>query len=162
MNQFQYIIFLLATYAGLLAGVVISHMTKEELTPGKKYFYAIKAIIFTIIIYNFSYYMLKDIVLSSVISFFGGLLSYFLERWFKVINADIFFYSFFAVIVYETRNSEYSAIIGSLVFLFGLVSASVKSEGIKSERLFIKIKDILPENIIYLIMGLLLSFVFKT
>lgn len=163
MDDFiQYILLLVISYLGLLAGIIISYMAKEEIKPGKKYFLILKAIIFAFIVYFFMTYLnIFPVISISLAIVFGGF-TYIWDKRMKFINTNILYYSFFSVIIFETKLSYYAPIIGVLIFIFGLITASIKSEKLEKVKLLPRVKKILGENIIYLILGLLLYFIFRT
>jgi len=79
----------------------------------------------------------------------------------KFINTGMVFYSFFSVVLFETKASNYSAIFATLIFIFGLASAAEKIEKIGKSSLFIKIRTVLLENVLFLALGILLLIIFK-
>ena len=161
MNNFiQYILLLIISYFGLLAGTVISYLAKAEIKSGKKYFEIIKPIIFGFIVYFFMTYLNIFTVISVIMAVIFGGFTFIWDKRMKFINTNLLYYSFFAVIVFETKLSYYASIMAMLIFIFGIITASIKSEKLEKVKLFVRIKDILGENIIYLILGLILYFIF--
>ncbi len=162
MDEFiQYILLLVISYLGLLAGIIISYMAKEEIKPGKKYFLILKTIIFGFIVYFFMTYLNIFPVISIILAIVFASFTFIWDKRMKFINTNMLYYSFFSVIIFETKLTFYSAIIGMLIFIFGLVTASIKSDKLEKTKLILRIKKILGENIIYIILGLILYFIFR-
>ena len=163
MDDFiQYILLLIISYLGLLAGIIISYMAKEEIKSGKKYFQILKPIIFVFIVYFFMTYLNIFPVISIILAIVFAGFTFIWDKRMKFINTNILYYSFFSVIIFETKLSYYASIIGVLIFIFGLITASIKSEKLEKVKLLPRVKKILGENIIYIILGLILYFIFRT
>lgn len=156
----RYILLLIVSYLGLGVGIVISHMAKEEIKPGQKYFIILKQLIFCIIFFYFLSYLKLQIFISLPLVVLVGTVTYFLLEQIKHLNSDLFFYIFFSIIIFETRTSNVAPILFTLIFMFGVVVSSIKSEKLP-ENLFVKLKKSLLNNILYILLGLALLFVFK-
>ncbi len=158
----KYFLVLFISYLGLLAGIIISNMAKEELTPGKRYFGILKSLIFGIILFQFFSYIKISYFISIPLSIIMGGLSYFWEKRMSEINMELWYYSFYAIILFETKKTDFFPILALLIFIYGIIVSSIKSEQLEELKLFQKITSILSQNIIFLIMGIFLSFLFKS
>lgn len=156
----KYISLLIISYLGLAIGVIISHIVKEELKPGKRYFLLLRPIIFAVVFIHFMIYLKINLVISTIISIIPGLVMYFWDWRIKFVNSDMLFYAFFSVILFETRLSRYAPIISILIFIFGLLTSAIRFN--KELSVFFNLRKTLGENIVYMILGLLLVFVFRT
>jgi hypothetical protein len=158
-QSLQFILLLLVSYLGLLAGAIISHYAKEELTSGKKYFKIGRAIIFGVIVFFFFMYLKLEYLISIPASLFAMVFAFIFSNRLRHINPGLFFYSFFAVVIFESKKSDISAILASLVFIFGIFEASIDLDGIDT-NLISKIRLALFSNIIYFILSFILFFLF--
>lgn len=152
----KYFLLLLISYLGLAIGTIISHMAKEELKTGKKFFRLGKSLVFTITIYFFlqmHIHMLLAILIA-LISFVIAII------WTKKIKNELIFYAFYSLILFETVTTSYASLITLLIFCYGLFVSSIKYN-LKSS-LINNIRLPLQQNIIYPIMGVLLIILFRT
>ena len=150
----QFILLMIITYFGLLIGSLISSFTKEELKPGKKYFRILKTLTFSVIFFYFLDYLNLHILISIFLTIIMFLLSFnFVKK--QPLN-NIFFYSFFSIVLFETYN--FNPIVSLMIFSFGLIAASLEYDFDYS--LFQNIKLALTKNILYPILCILLYFVF--
>jgi hypothetical protein len=147
----QFLILLPLTYLGLFFGLVISHFSKEELKDGKKYFFILKSFIFFIILSLFLNHLTLSFFISIPVSLALTVFLYLCEKKISMINPEIFYYSFFSVVFYETINI--SPVYAMLIFIYGIPSASIQFE----ETSFLKNTwRIISGNVIYLVLSLCL------
>ena len=159
-NFTRYVLLLTVSYLGLAIGVIISYMAKPEIKTGKRYFQIVKPIIFGFIIYFFLTYLnIFPIIPVALAIFFTGF-TFVWDKRMKFINTNLLYYGFFSVVIFETRLSNYSAILSMLIFIFGIISASILSVNFEKRKLLSRLKKVLWENIIYLVLGLILYIVF--
>jgi hypothetical protein len=148
-----FLIIILLSYLGLLAGCIISHFAPEEIAPGKRYFRVLKSMIFFLIFALFMMHLRIHYVIAFPVS---AAIAYCMFRWeiyVKFVSQDILVYAFFAVVTYETRAEV--PVYPVLVFIYGIIAASMKFDE-KPGTFFVRSAAILSEGIIYL----LLSFAF--
>ena len=122
MEVLQYVLLVLVSYLGLLAGFIISWMAKEELLIGRKYFAILKAVAFGLIFMNFMYYLKINTIISVLMSTVAGVFCFVLG----FSSLDLFFYSLFALFIYEMRNSDALPFTGILIFIYGLATSSLE------------------------------------
>jgi hypothetical protein len=156
----NYFLLLLVSYLGLAAGTIISHMAKEEIKPGIKYFKAGKSLAAGAILFAFFLHLGLHPVVNVMFSLLIAAASFWLDRMIDFANTDIFYYGLFAILLFEAFQSHYAPAIATGIFVFGVIAASIKSEGIADLSIIEKTYRILLSNIIYLGLGLLLPFVF--
>jgi hypothetical protein len=150
----KFLILLPLTYLGLFFGLMISQFSKEELRQGKKYFFMLKSFIFFIILSLFLNHLTLSFSISIPISLILAVFLYLCEKRISMINPEIFYYSFFSVVLYETINI--SPVYAVLIFTYGIPSASVQFE----ETSFLKNTwRIISSNSIYLVLSMCLFFV---
>jgi hypothetical protein len=154
-----YFLFLILSYFGLVAGIIISNFAKEELNAGKKYFQILKTLIFAAILFFFMQHLAIEYYLAIPLVLIISILSYLWEKTMKHVSTEIFFYSFFAIVFYELK---YPPIVTLLIFIYGMASASIKAEQMQDIKLPGQLIVVLSNNLIYIIMGILLKLVFRT
>jgi len=99
------VLVLILSFLGLLAGVIVSHFTKEELKPGKKYFRLLEKVLL--------------LAISFIIIFYAG--DYFLFLIFGLLAGLIFrkVYFYFGLAL-PLASETFLVLLSSLVFVFGL------------------------------------------
>jgi hypothetical protein len=159
MNDMNYLLLLFVSSLGLVAGAIISFMAKEELLSGKKYFILLKHLLFLIILFLFLTNIKHDIAFCAIVSSIAFIVLFVLEKRFKFVINSILYYILLAAFAYLSRDSLNKALDFSIVFFFGIIAASIKSIKRKDSSLFLKLKLIFPEMLIYLASGVLISFI---
>ncbi len=114
-------------YAGLLAGIILGYISKEEVKAGRKYFIIIQKIILLLIIISFSAYSRLDIILR--LSIFFVLISSLIIIHFKDINIlrySLITYTILGIIFYISSSiSRLFLINSSLIFLYGFPTGTL-------------------------------------
>jgi len=113
-------------YVGLVFGLLLKKIAKEEIKLGKKYLISVKNVILTAIIFILLYDFVRIdlLILFSLIIF--TLLTSFSQ---DVISKEWIVYLFFAVFLYFSfRDINIFYLISSLMFFYGLVSGSLVSK----------------------------------
>jgi len=156
MELLNYAITAILVSIGIISGVILGKMAKEELKPGKKYFALIQtAIIFIMIVYA-SMFNLSAYV-SVILAFLLLLkLSHFK---FTEEPKPLFYYiayAFFAFTFFEASRSASLIIFPSLIFIFGLPTGSL----LLMRKKRIKHAFILPGFFFLLSMALILLRIF--
>lgn len=128
------------SFLGLIAGVVLSFFTKEELKPGKKYFMLLEkavvlAISLVIVFYIGEHYPF----------FFLGFLA-------GIIFRRVYFYFGLAL---PLASSSLSVLLASLVFVFGLPRGTLLASKLKKKKIK---KEVIISGIFFLIAGLIAYF----
>lgn len=142
----NYFITLLVVFLGLATGYLISHLAKEELKDGEKYFILFKSMLFALILMSFFSYINLSFYIIIPLTFliFAGIFF-----WLKKYNTrynEIFFSCILAIIYAES----FSSIISVLIFSFFIVSSSLDYK-----------KGIVPiflTRILFLIIGVLVYY----
>jgi len=158
----RYLLLLFICYFGLGVGAVIAHYVEEELKPGRKYFKVLKIFVFSTVVFYLLSYLKFGLDISIPTTLIMTLIVLLWDFRMKFINTGMVFYSFFAVVLFETKTSNYSAIFATLIFIFGLASAAEKIEKKGKSSVFLKLKTVLLENVLFLILGILLLIIFKS
>jgi hypothetical protein len=147
--ELTFFIILFVSYLGLLLGVIISHFSKEEIKEGKKYFKILKSVIFFVILSLFFVYLKLPYFISIPASVLIALFLFYWERKIEKINAELLYYSFFSVVIYETMNV--SPLYAVLIFIYGIPSASLKYEDASLQK---NALQAMLNNIIYIILSI--------
>jgi hypothetical protein len=118
----NYLLVCIVSYSGLLAGVIVSLLAKEELVAGRKYFLLMQNVVLSSIFVIGLY----SINLSWYAAAFGGLLVVFLLYWLRKRPLIHFIYPLFAVLMYfASMNGDVFQIVASLVFLYGIPTSAL-------------------------------------
>ena len=150
----EFILLVLITYIGLLIGSLISSFTKEELKQGRKYFKLLKAVVFSVVFYYFFEYLNLYFIISIFLTIILFFISFSMIR--KQPNNNLFFYSFFSIVMYETIG--YNAVIPLMIFVFGMLSSSIEYDADCGMMQNIKIG--LSKNLLYPVLCVILYFIF--
>jgi hypothetical protein len=154
--ELRFFILLAISYLGPILGVIISYFSKEEIQEGKKYFRILKSFIFLVILSLFLNHLALPYFISIPVSSMLALFLYFCEKRITQINPEIFYYSFFSVVFYETI--KISPIYAVLIFIYGIPAASIQFE----DNYFLKnIWKAISGNLIFLLLSICL-YVFRT
>ncbi|MDO8511302.1 MAG: hypothetical protein Q7S55_03990 [Nanoarchaeota archaeon] len=106
----------LFSLSGLLAGIVLSHLAREESTVGKKYFILMYRIIFVSLSLSITYFLSFHISVSLVFLAFGLiLLAIDFKKYFR--SMFIIHYLFFLAGYFISGQQ---LIIAAILFLYGL------------------------------------------
>lgn len=119
--MFRLFIFALS-FLGLVAGVILAFLTKEELLPGEKYFKLLEKVLLLII---------GVVIISYVADFF----SFF----FIGLVLGVFFRRLYAYagVLAAIESKEFLLLVSSLVFLLGLPHGTLIVKNLlKNERIF--------------------------
>ena len=144
--MWNYFITLFFIYLGLAVGYLISHFSKEELKPGKKYFIFLKAALFGLILMTFFVDIgLNMMIVFPIVLILFTAIFFWLKKFDKIIHNELFFSVLLAIILAET----FSKYVSILTFMFYIVSASLDYEK--------GLLKILKNRIFFLIIGIILK-----
>jgi len=123
MNFLNYTLTALISYLGLVVGIILAIIAKEELKKGKKYFIFLKKIILLLVfIFLIIFIELNYIILLLILPFIG---IYLLKN--KIdFNELPYIYIILAVIFYlSSKTLNLFIIESSLIFLYGIPTGSL-------------------------------------
>lgn len=125
MELLNYFIAVILVSLGLILGVIIGKMTKEELKPGKKYFVLMQTAIIFIMIFYASMFNLSAYI--SVILAFLLLLKISNFRLTEEPKLGFYYLAYlcFAFTFFESSINASLIIFPSLIFIFGLPTGSL-------------------------------------
>lgn len=148
----DYFLLLIISFLGLLIGLVIGYLAKEELKPGIKYLSALKYLTLALIIILFC---LKNLTNALVIAFVAIIL---LRSYFSKFS-DKLFYASLAIMLFLSWALAGVSLIAPLIFAYGLSLGSIYlHDHIKDEKNKKKIlAGLFKEYFIFLAAGLLLG-----
>ena len=141
MNLTNYLLTSIAVYLGLIAGIIVSYMSKEELKPGKRYFIIMHNIVLAFILFfilelfNLNIYLIIILILILLISLFS-----FKE----VYKKSYIVYFLLGTIFYLShKNINYFLIISALIFLYGMPTSALQLDFKKKNYYKVIIKNLL-------------------
>ena len=152
---------LAASYSGLVPGLIIAGMAKEELSRGRKYFLVLKGVVIAAVCFLFMESIQPKLMLNILISVMAGALGIFIIGSLKHVNTNLFSYSFFAVAMYETRIENAAPMVAAMVFFYGFLVAAADYKKLERFSLPSEIIKLLSKNILFIIMGLVLLAAFR-
>lgn len=144
MEFLNYFLASIIVYLGLLAGIIISFMTKEELKPGKRYFILLHNIIIAFILFfileqtNLNVYLTLFLPLAVVIISFIFTELYKKSYLIYLIIGSIFYLS--------SRDLSYFLIISTLILFYGFLIGTLQTD-FKEKNYF----KIVAKNLLFFI-----------
>lgn len=150
--QLQYLLILAVTFLGPFVGLLIGHMTKEELKDGRKYFNLMRFILVLALIIAFFFYFPQIPIPLLIFIIF---LIIFINRKYQ---KDFLIYAIFGILFYLSLiKTELFLITSSIIFLYGLPSGSLFLERHIEEKNKLKlIKKTFMNYLYYIIIALIL------
>src|SRR3989338_1118355 len=126
MALLPFVLSLIVIFSGLLAGIALARIAKEEARAGTKYFAWIKKIILAMAFPLFLLLTKFSLASVSLTIIFVGTLYLWKKRIFS-FDQDIVNYLLFGILLgISSNNSELFPIEGALVFLYGLPMGTLK------------------------------------
>ncbi len=141
MEVINYFLISLVTYIGLLIGIIISTMAKEELKPGKKYFILLHNIVLAFILFfvleffDVNIYLTIYLPLILIIGLF-----YFNDLYKK---SNIFYIGLGIIFYLSSKNINNLLIISTLIFFYGFLISSLQMDFKKKNYLRILYRNLL-------------------
>ena len=125
ITSLPFVLSLIIIFSGLLAGIALARIAKEEARAGTKYFAWIKKIILAMVFPLFLLLTKFSLATVSLTIIFLGTLYLWKNRIFK-FDQDIANYLLFGILLgLSSNNPELFPIEGSLVFLYGLPTGTL-------------------------------------
>lgn len=150
----SYLLVLIMCFFSLFIGVLISVFAKEELKDGKKYFVFCRKIIFALIIFALIYFL----KISLIINIFITIILLFVL--FKFKEREFVLFNFLGIIFYlSSLNTDLFKINAPLIFIYGILTASVFTEENIKLKKFDLIKKLMLNYIWFLVIGLIFYFI---
>lgn len=146
MNAIIYFSTMLVSFSGLVAGIIIANMAKEELKAGRKYFSLMQDFLIVLMLFFLLEFYEVNIFVIVPILLVVFLLLFYLKNSVKYINMII--YSLLAVIFYlSSKSINLFSLEASLIFLYGLPTGSLiskeKAKNILKTAVFVLIACVL-------------------
>jgi len=148
MNLINYFLISLIVYLGLLLGIVLSFMTKEELKPGKKYFILVHNILLGFILF----FVLESLNINVYLTLFLPLILIVFLFFYGLIykKSNIIYFLLGVVFWISSKNLNYLLIISSLIFFYGFLISSLQIDFKKKNYLQILYRNLLFFNCLVL------------
>jgi hypothetical protein len=121
MDFLRYFLVSLVVYLGLLVGIILSFMAKEELKPGKKYFLLTHNIVLGFILFFFLEFLDINVYLTLFLPLILVISSFYYKfktNYIYFLLGIIFWLSF--------RSGRGSLLISSLIFFYGFLVSSME------------------------------------
>jgi hypothetical protein len=118
MSLLTYLLILLLSYIGILAGYIILLLAPEEKKPGMKYFYPLNIGLFLVFVVLMVWAKFEII---SVVLALASVLLFFRFKNFQIHTA----YIFFGLSYFLLSDNAYFIIFPVLIFMYGLVSGAM-------------------------------------
>ena len=156
MMQFlNYLLALIISFSGLIIGLALAIIAKEEISPGKKYFIFLQKAIL-LLIFIFLIYFLKLNLINWIIVLLFIFIYLIKYQWNKKINESFYIYLILSIIFYISSKSLNLFIIeSSLIFLYGLPTGTLSTAKNKKESIINILK-----NMLFIILAIILFFLF--
>ncbi len=153
MEIINYTLTLIVSFLGLVIGIILAYIAKEELRAGKKYFILLQKVILTLIPSFFLFYFLKKNISLLIISIL--LFSMLINSYNKRIKTH-YIYPFLALIFFFShKNIDLFRLEAFLIFLYGFPTGSLLTKVTKKN--YVKI---VLQHISFVVIGLLLFILF--
>ncbi len=154
MNFLSYSLIALISFLGLIAGIIIISMAKEEQAPGKKYFILLQKIILSLIVIFLLYFLKLNFAVFAICSLI--IITLYIKKYRnKKLIESIYLYPLLAIIFYLSSNLDSLFLIESgLIFLYGLVTSSLLLNIKKNNSI-----KIVFNHISFIIVALILFFI---
>jgi len=144
MEFLNYILVSLIVYIGLIVGIVISYMAKEELKPGKRYFILAHNIILAFIIFFILEFLNANVYLTL---FFPLIFIIFLFYYSEIYKKSYVLYPILGAFFYVvSKNPKMFLLMSTLTFFYGFLIGSLQID-VKSKNHF----KIILQNILFFI-----------
>ena len=144
----QYGLAALVSYLGLVAGLIISFLAREELKEGQRYFVLLQHSVVVVVFLVFMRVLEMNTVLSV---FFAVVLVLALEST-KRFDTSMIVYPILAVVLFFSRATQNSLFVTSaLVFVYGLATAAMQLDVNKKNYL-----KVLGKNIGFVVVSVVL------
>lgn len=154
MTPLNYSLMTLISFFGIIAGIVLAIIAKEELKDGKRYFKMIISVCFGVISLN----VLRSL---NIITLFAIIISIIIIATIQLSNFSEkteYLYALAGIllfIIYNSRQEELFTIASTALFLLGLATAGIKFD-VKTKNY----KEIILKHLSFLIISFILLAVF--
>ncbi len=162
ISALNYILALFACITGLFLGFIVSLLAQEELRDGKKYFFLMQNIVIVLILFFVMEFYQINLYISLAVSAVLLFLFFYLKT-LNHTNRDFIIYPLFGIIFFLLKDSQLILVIGSLIFIYSLLSASIFSEeSMKKNKINVKntIRRLLITAALFLLFGAGLFYLF--
>lgn len=126
MEILNYFLISLVVYLGLLAGIIISYMAKEELKPGKRYFILAHNITLAFILYFILEFIKANVYIVFLLPLaFVVFLFYYTETYKKSYALYPILGGFFFIV---SSNNNQLLIMSGLIFFYGFLIGTLQTD----------------------------------
>jgi hypothetical protein len=126
-------------YMGLVAGLVISFLAREELKEGQRYFVLLQHSVVVVVFLVF----MRVLAMNTVVSVFFAVVLVLALQSTKRFDTSVIVYPLLAVVVFFSRVTQNSLFVtAALVFVYGLATAAMQLDVKKKNYLLVLGKNI--------------------
>lgn len=150
MQFINYALTSITSFLGLIIGITLAYIAREELKDGKKYFIILQKVVLGLI-FNFYYFKLNIFLLIFFLMISLLLIYLYIEK-----LKTYYIYPILAILFFlSSKNIELFKIQAFLIFLYGLPTATLLTKVTKRNYF-----DIVLKHISFIIIALLLFLLF--
>lgn len=148
----SYFLAAIASYLGLLVGILLIKMAPEEQKPGRKYFIFLKAFFFFLITAFFLFFNRINVLFS--LALFAFMLLLMANKKLHLEKSALVYLILGFVFYFSSKIFDLFIIESALIFLYGIPASSLITKPRKSNY-----KEILIKNLWFFLPAIILYFV---
>lgn len=141
MDFLNYFLISLVVYLGLLIGIILSFMAKEELKQGKRYFILLHNIILGFILFFILEFFKVNVFLSLFLPLILIVVLFYFNEIYK--KSYVVYVLFGIVFYFSSKNINLLLIISSLILFYGFLISSLQINFKKKNYFKILLKNLL-------------------
>jgi len=134
----QFIISAIIAYLGLVVGIILVHLTEEEIKPGTPYFIQIH----NILVASILFFILHAYTVAGVIQLFTPLITLAILYKYESYKKSYIIYPLLGIISALAFKTEFFIIIISLIFFYGFIVGSLNYNLKKKNYLKIVVRNL--------------------
>lgn len=141
MDFLNYFLISLVVYLGLLVGIILSFMAKEELKDGRKYFILLHNIILGFILFFILEFFKVNVFLALFLPLVLIIVLFYFNEIYK--KSYVVYVLFGIVFYFSSKNINLLLIISSLILFYGFLISSLQINFKKKNYFQILLKNLL-------------------
>jgi len=141
MDFLNYFLISLVVYLGLLIGIILSFMAKEELKDGRKYFILLHNIILAFVLFFILEFFNVNVFLALFLPLILIVVLFYFNEIYK--KSYVVYVLFGIVFYFSSKNINLLLIISSLILFYGFLISSLQINFKKKNYFGILLKNLL-------------------
>ncbi len=141
MDFLNYFLISLVVYLGLLIGIILSFMAKEELKDGRKYFILLHNIILAFVLFFILEFFNVNVFLALFLPLILIIVLFYFNEIYK--KSYVVYVLFGIVFYFSSKNINLLLIISSLILFYGFLISSLQINFKKKNYFQILLKNLL-------------------